>query len=301
MRTAIKFMIVPLLLVALIAMDAGFADAKRFGGGRSFGGSRSFSKSYSKPVSPTKQGTAGSTATQGTQRPSRFGGMGGMFGGLLAGTLLGSMFFGHPFAGGGMMDILLIGGLIFLAMKLFRRRRPAPQVAGGRSGGMSYGGGGPQPHEDSSMQRQAHGAWGGLGSTQGAAESAPELDLPAGFDTDEFLEGAKLAFNRLQASWDSRDMDDISQFTTGAVLNEIKSQAAQDPGPSRTEILMVNARLLEVKQEGGATLATVYFDALMREDTSGGSEQVREVWHFKQDDTVQGGMWLVDGLQQLEN
>ncbi|MBU1002640.1 MAG: 39S ribosomal protein L45 [Proteobacteria bacterium] len=301
MRIALKLLFVPLLLVTLLAMDAGFADAARFGGGRSFGGSRSFSKSFSKPVSPTKQSAVGSSAASSAPRSPRFGGMGGMFGGLLAGTLLGSMFFGQPFAGGGLMDILLIGGLIFLAMKLFRRRQPAAQMASGRSAGMSYGGGGPQPEDETVLQRQSHGAWGGLGSTQGAAETVPGLDLPAGFDADEFLEGAKLAFNRLQASWDTRDLEDISQFTSEAVLDEIKNQAAQDPSPSRTEILMVNARLLEVKVQAPATLATVYFDALMRENATGGSEQVREVWHFRMDPDVKGGMWLVDGLQQLED
>lgn len=299
MRTALKFLIVPLFIVALVAMDASLADARRFGGGRSFGGSRSFSKSYSKPVTPQRQTMGGASATRNT-RNSRFGGMGGLFGGLLAGTLLGSLFFGHPFAGGGMMDILLIGGLIFLFMKLFRGRRPSPQAAAGRSGGMSYGGGGPQPQQDV-HQRSSNAGWGGLGSTSGAAEAAPGIDVPAGFDTDEFLEGAKLAFNRLQASWDARDIDDIAEFTTTAVQQEIRRQAAEDPSPSRTEILMVNARLLEAKTEGGATLATVYFDALMREDAAGGTEQVREVWHFKKDDSVKGGMWLLDGLQQLAN
>lgn len=301
MRTALKLMIVPLLLAALMAMDVGLADAARFGGGRSFGGSKSFSRSYSKPISPQKQGSAGSSATQAAPRNSRFGGMGGLFGGLLAGTLLGSLFFGHPFAGGGLMDILLIGGVIFLALKLFRRRQPATQMAGGRSGGMSYGGGGPQPDDANTMQDRAQGAWGGLGGARGMAETVPDLDLPAGFDADEFLEGAKLAFNRLQASWDSRDLEDISQFTSAAVLDEIKRQAQEDPTPSRTEVLMLNARLLEVKEQDGATLVTVYFDALVREDAAGGSEQVREVWHFKKDEAVQDGMWLLDGLQQLEN
>ncbi len=124
--------------------------------------------------------------------------------------------------------------------------------------------------------------------------------MPPGFDEAEFLQGAKAAYARLQASWDARDMEDIRQFTTGAVFSEISAQAQADPGPSRTEVLMVEARLLEARTEGPATLATVYFDALLRETRGGGTEQVREVWHFRRQDDTAGGMWLLDGIQQLE-
>jgi len=302
MRTAMKLLIVPLLLAVLLALAPGQADAARFGGGRSFGGGGSFSRSYSKPITPQRQSTFGSSsATQGMRQPSRFGGMGGLFGGLLAGSLLGSLFFGHPFAGGGLMDILLIGGLIFLFLKMFGGRRPSPQATAGRDGGMSYGGGGPQTGFEGAAERRAQNAWGGLGATPGQADAAPGVQVPAGFDTEEFLKGAKLAFNRLQASWDARDLSDIAQFTSEEVLSEIRSQAAADPRPSRTDVLMVNARLLEVQEEGANLVATVYFDALMREEQGGATEQVREVWHFKKNAAERGGMWLLYGLQQLEN
>lgn len=301
MRSVLKLLIVPLLVLAIAAMDASPAQAKRFGGGRSFGGSRSFGKSYSRPVSPTRQSATG---TQGMGRTSRFGGMGGLFGGLLAGSLLGSLFFGHGFGGVGLMDLLLIGGGIYLLMRFLRSRRPATQHAG-REGGMSYGGSGPQydngqAYGGQTMHRDAGGSgWGGLGSQGGTADAAQGITLPPGFDVDEFLEGAKLAFNRLQASWDARDMDDIAQFTSPAVLEEVRRQAAEDPTPSATEVLMVNARLLEAKEEGPATLATVYFDAIMREERGGPTDQVREVWHFRKD--TNSASWILDGLQQLAN
>lgn len=298
MRNALKFLVVPLLVLALAAMDASPAQAKRFGGGRSFGGSKSYSKSYKKSVSPSQ--SQSSKGTQNMQRPSRFGGLGGMFGGLLAGTLLGSMLFGGGFGGVGMFDLLLLGGGIWLLMRFLRARRPAAQHAG-RTGGMSYGGGGPQYGQtydaEPTRRTAANSGWGGLGSQGGMADAAKGITLPPNFDSDEFLEGAKIAFNRLQASWDARDMDDIAQFASPAVLEEIRRQAAQDPSQSVTEVLMVNARLLEAKQDGTATLATVYFDALMREEKGGPTDQVREVWHFRR--KTDSGAWVLDGLQQL--
>jgi predicted lipid-binding transport protein (Tim44 family) len=64
--------------------------------------------------------------------------------------------------------------------------------------------------------------------------------------------------------------------------------------------MMVNARLLEVKEEGGMTNATVYYDVLLREDPSQSQpSQVREVWHFVKP-VGSDGMWKLDGIQQLE-
>ncbi|WP_035252800.1 Tim44 domain-containing protein [Desulfocurvus vexinensis] len=288
MRIIVQFFAVALLALAVCAVDASPADAARFGGGKSFGGNKSFNQNYSKPAPTQRQ-----TGQQQMGAPARpgMGAMGGMLGGLLAGTLLGSLFFGQPFAGGGMLDILLIGGVLFLLFRLLRGRRPMAQPAGA---GMGYGG---PPSGPMTRDAGPGAAWGGLAS---AADARPEVSTPPGFDEAEFLQGAKAAYGRLQTSWDARDLDDIRQFTTDAVFSEIGAQAQADPGPSRTEVLMVDARLLEARAEGPATLATVYFDALLRENQGGTTAQVREVWHFRRQDDVSGGMWLLDGIQQLE-
>ena len=303
----IAFLLIPVLAAVFILGMIAEADAKRFGGGRSFGSKPMFSKSFSKPVpkAPLNQNKSALNTPQ-TQRRGLFGGMGGMFGGLLAGTLLGSLLFGGGFGGIGFFDILLLVGGFFLIRKLFRARQTQQQSAYQGSGYSNYNQQQYTQEEDySSMQRQAQDAWANLRSTPAggsqAQETQPDVSVPAGFDSDEFLEGAKVVFNRLQQSWDARDLDDIKQFTTQEVYEAIKQQAEDDPQPSRTEILMANARLLEVKDEAEGILATVYFDVLMRESkTAQHPEQVREVWHFlkaKKD----GSMWLLDGIQQLEN
>ncbi|NJB69261.1 putative lipid-binding transport protein (Tim44 family) [Desulfobaculum xiamenense] len=301
MNNLLKFVLVPLVMIAIVAASADFADAKRLGGGRSFGGSKSYQNSYTKPVSPTRQSATSGTGMVNNQR-SRFGGFGGFLGGMLAGSLLGSLFFGHPFAGGGFMDLIILGGLAFLLFKLFRRRSASSPQYATQGAGMSYGGAGPDPGTTSYRtggQDQAASGWSTLGGGASAAQE-PSVPVPPGFDEKEFLEGAKVAFSRLQGSWDARDLEDIAQFVSPAVLAEIREQAAQDPTPSRTEILMLNARLLEVRQEGQRTVATVFFDVFLRESPAAGSEQVREVWHFLREEGVAGDMWRLDGIQQLE-
>ena len=132
------------------------------------------------------------------------------------------------------------------------------------------------------------------------AVAAPRI--PPGFDQDEFMKGARAAYTRLQDSWNKRDMEDIRQFTSPEVFEEIRRQALEDPGPGKTEIVLVKAQLLEVDDVGPETVASVYFDVLMRErPEEERPKQVREVWHFSRKNNVAKSFWRLEGIQQLED
>ena len=76
-------------------------------------------------------------------------------------------------------------------------------------------------------------------------------------------------------------------------------QKAEDPNPSQTQILLVNASLQSVEEFGDKDRAAVYFDVVMREDPN--QEQpthAREIWTFVRQH--QTGNWQLDGLQQVE-
>lgn len=287
------------------------ADAARLGGGRSFGGSSIMSRPAPRmPAGGSTFQQPGANlnrqATAGAATASRFGGMGGLFGGLLAGSLLGSLFMGHGFAGsGGLLDIVIIGVVIYVVYRFLRRRRDNSASVGqspyaDRSdtpyGNSTYGNTG-QPRAG------AGSAWDSLRGDQTAGTSHYDeprsTTIPADFDQEEFLRGAKMAYVRLQESWDKRDLTDISQFATPAVLDVLKTQLAEEPDPTTTELLMVNATLMEVKNEGASQRAAVFFDVLMREDPKAAQpEQVREVWHFVR--PLDGSeSWRLDGIQQM--
>lgn len=292
-----KALLTALLFAAsLLVVAAGDADAARFGGGRSFGSKPSMQRSTPAPTQQ-KPPMANAAPSAAAQKPGLFGGMGGMLGGLLAGTLIGSLLFGGGFHGGGIMDLLLIALALYLGFKLFARFRASkPAPAGGPPNAAPYEASAPEP-----MQRQsAADAWSTLSggsASQAAAPAGPSV--PLGFDVEEFLRGAKLAFNRLQASWDKRDINDIAQFTSDAVLKEVKAQFETDPTPGTTEVLLVNAQLLSVTEEEGQQTATVYFDVLLRETPRTDTTQVREVWHFVR--PIHGtSTWKLDGIQQVE-
>jgi predicted lipid-binding transport protein (Tim44 family) len=130
------------------------------------------------------------------------------------------------------------------------------------------------------------------------AVTAPAI--PPGFNSEEFLKGAKAAYNRLQDSWNKRDLEDIRLFTSPEVWEEIKRQVMEEPDGGKTEIILVNAKLLEVNSEGDDTVASVYFDVLMRESAEEQRpKQVREVWHFSKKE-VSDSFWRLEGIQQME-
>lgn len=280
----LAYLFLPLIALTLLLFAwPDLADAKRMGGGGSFGSK----PSYSKPASPAKDSPA--MARQAAPNtPSRFGGLGGMFGGLLMGGLLGSMLFGGGgFAGPGMLDILLLAVGGFLLFKFVKSRRAATA----NSGPYAYAG------NEEVQNKTSFGGWGQQGFEPQATQGPV---MPKGLDEQEFLSGAKALYTRMQASWDRRDLDDIRQFTSPEVHVEIARQAALDPASGRTEILMVEARVLEARTIGTETVISVLFDAMLREDDANApAEQVREVWHIRRDESATSPQWTLEGIQQL--
>ena len=296
-----------LLTAGLIACLIPDADAARIGGGRSFGG-RSYMSVPAKnpaPSSSFRQQNAysrnqnASAANTAASRPSRGGLFGGILGGLLAGTLLGSLF-GGGFGGFGMIDILLFGALAFFLVRFLRRRASSQSAESVRR------------HEEP-VQEQAvpsnTSMWEDLASGNGRQTGVPagaaaagyggaasERSVPDSFDQEDFMKGARAVYVRMNESWDRRDLDDIAQFSTPAFMDEIRRQAEADPKPCKTEILLVNASLLETDFEEKPERAQVYFEVKLREDPSSQEvSTVREVWHFCRND---GETWKLDGIQQ---
>ena len=298
--------ILVLLCCSLVFTLADDALAARLGGGRSFG-SKPFMSTPAPAPRPqtTFQNKPSAAQPQAQAAPAArpgglFGGMGGLMGGLLAGTLIGSLLGGHGFAGGGFMDILLIGLMVFLGLKLFAAFRGSQKPAQASAG--AQGAQADQTQPGMMRNDSASSGWDvlrGQGSSGEAETPGPQIPMPPGFDADEFLRGAKMAYTRLQTAWDKRDMNDISQFTTEAVQESVREQMEADPKPSNTEILLVNAQLLGVANEGAEQYAQVFFDVLLRESPDQQTpSSAREVWHFMR--PVTGGNWKLDGIQQVD-
>jgi predicted lipid-binding transport protein (Tim44 family) len=288
-KHVILLSLIGLLCAVFLVNEA--AEAARMGGGKSFGSSPSYQRSAPAPSPSTGSPTSpGVSRPAPTATPSPMGGRwGGMLGGMLMGGLIGSMLFGggHAWGGPSLIDLVVIGGGLFLLFRFLRSRREATQTAGSPTG---Y-----------SFDKGASQGWGTSGIDPVTAPPTDEpAPIPADFDQADFMKGAKLMYNRLQAAWDKRDLADIRQFTSNEVYEEIRRQAQESPAPGKTELLLVNPRLLEVRDVDGHRVASVLYDVMMREDGDERARQVREIWHFSREAKDAQAFWVLEGIQQVE-
>ncbi|WP_425261331.1 TIM44-like domain-containing protein [Rubrivivax sp. RP6-9] len=103
--------------------------------------------------------------------------------------------------------------------------------------------------------------------------------LPTDPQVEDFLQVARQSFVRLQAAWDAADLRALAALTTDQLLAELQDQlAARGPGPNRTEVLKLDARLLGIEELQEAFVASVEFSGLIRERLDDGAAPFRELW-----------------------
>ncbi len=302
------------LILGFGLMISGVSDveAKRFGGAGSFGGRSSYSSPFKRsantaPRRSASQQKAYQQNQAARQSMSRRGGLMGMLGGLALGGLLGSLFFGGAFEGLNFMDILIFGGIAYLLYKMFAAKAGAGQQttyqrSSYNDNNSQYSFGSDQQEStgfdtDVMFKKNAQ-------AQQGFDQDADDADfdqnqVPQGFNEEEFLKGAVAAYKDLQHAWDNKDLAEIRGLTTDSVFAEIQSQIKSMEYENHTDILKIDAELLNVRELGSELEAVVLFDSILREEEDSQAEQIREVWHFiKPKNSIQP-KWYLDGIQQL--
>jgi predicted lipid-binding transport protein (Tim44 family) len=261
------------------------AEARRIGGGRSSGMQRNVTPQSptapaqnAVPAKPTQAQPAAAPQPSGMSR--WLGPLAGLAAGIGLAAMLSHFGLGEGFAS--IIMMLLIGMAVFFVIRLlFRRRAPQSQP-------LQYAGNTPAP-----MRFEAPPGGGG------AAASAATGSIPAGFDVDGFLRQAKLNFVRLQAANDARNIEDVRNFTTPEMFAEIRLEM-QERGDAaqQTDVVTLNAELLDVAEEGKQYVASVRFHGAIRETEGAAPEAFDEVWHLTK--PVDGNRgWAVAGIQQL--
>ncbi|MBZ0126712.1 MAG: 39S ribosomal protein L45, partial [Rhodocyclaceae bacterium] len=186
------------------------------------------------------------------------------------------------------MILLLVAAAVFVFRLLTRKRMPQSQS-------LQYAAGTGAGNTPLRFDAQPAAA----GATAGAAHPSAAGRVPAGFDVDGFLRQAKLNFVRLQAAHDTGNIEDIRNFTTPEVFAEIRLQMNErGDAPQQTDVVTLNAELLEVVEEGAQYVASVRFSGAIRETEGAAPEAFDETWHLtKPVDGSRG--WAVAGIQQL--
>ena len=259
---------IALLCSALAATDA---DARRLGGSRSVGTQRN--------VTPPPVSTPAKPAQQEAAQPAGSRWM-PILGGLALGGLLGYLFSGSGLGGVLLLALLAIG--VVLALRaLARRRAVAPSQA------MQYAAdlgtetvAAPLPVQPASV------------ATRGGA-------VPAGFDAAGFLRAAKLNFVKLQVANDVRELEEIREFTTREMFDELRQDIlTRGSEAQQTDVVALNADLLEVATENDKHWASVRFSGMVRETPGTAPVGFEEVWNLVKPADGSSG-WLLAGIQQM--
>ena len=299
----LTFLAVALFAFGLTALDA---EAKRMGGGGSMGKQRqSINLNRQQQAAPQapQSGKAASPASQAAPAAGASKWLGPLAG-LAAGGLLASLLMGGAFDGINMMDILVLIGIaaaIFFIMRMMRgsaggRQTQRPmQYSGAAAGGM---GGVPFPNRDISAPA------GGTGSSYGRQSTGTTdvLDIPADFDVESFLKQAKRSFIALQLAHDAGDLEEIRAYTTPNLFAEISNQVAERGNMAQqTDVIFVDAALLDVINEGNHAIASVRFTGELRDASNAQPEPFDEIWHVEKDLSASDSGWLLAGIQQADD
>jgi predicted lipid-binding transport protein (Tim44 family) len=130
-------------------------------------------------------------------------------------------------------------------------------------------------------------------------QATTAAQLPAGFDASSFLRGAKMNFMKLQAANDRGQVDDLREFTTDEMFDELKKDIAErGAAAQQTDVEGLNADLLEVATEGDRHWASVRFSGLVRETPGAAPAGFEEVWNLVKPANGSSG-WLLAGIQQM--
>nr|WP_058321782.1 Tim44 domain-containing protein [Sinorhizobium sp. GL28] len=274
------------LTVALTVVDV--AEARRSGGGFGSRGTRTFSQPPVTRTAPTNAApidrsmtprqdasptatnpAAGQTrpnATQPNARPGFFSGFGGsLLGGLMVGGLIG-MLMGGGFGGaagflGLIVQMLLIGGLIMLAMRFFGRNRQQTAYAGPSERSSA------QPNGMPSFKIPSIGGAesGGQANTRptAAPTPAPVTDGPA----DEIgvqqadLEQFEKMLKDVQAAYAAEDYGTLRRLTTPEAMSylaeELSDNATSGVKNDVRDVHLVQGDVAEAWSENGTDYATV--------------------------------------------
>src|SRR6266436_4762051 len=90
----------------------------------------------------------------------------------------------------------------------------------------------------------------------------------------------------------------LRQVTTEDMFNTLKGDVVAHSGAQQTDVVTLNAALLELVTEGGLHWASVRFSGSIREEANALAEPFEEIWHVRKPVTGSSG-WLLAGIQQL--
>jgi predicted lipid-binding transport protein (Tim44 family) len=293
MNRSFVFAVVAVFLTTLVAL--GDVDAKRLGGGKSLGTQRQSvapppSGPAADPVMP-QTGAAAAKAAPTTPGPATAPASGasrwlGPIAGIAAGLGLAALLshFGLPegFASFLLLGLLAVG--VVLVFRMMAARRATAMASSPRSDAATAG----RVFDAAPARVEPR-------IVPGPANAAKRL--PPDFDAAGFMREATLQFRRLQTAWDVGDRKALANVMTSAMAAEIGHDLEERGAHQATDIVSLNAEMLEMTTEAGTHWASVRFTGLMREDGAPEPTELDEIWNLSKPVDGSSG-WLLAGIRQ---
>jgi predicted lipid-binding transport protein (Tim44 family) len=301
MKKILLTVFIALLGVSFVALDA---QARRLGGGGTSGLQRQMPARPTPTSPPAQQAPAATPAPAGATTPgaaprrSWMGPIAGLAAGLGLAALASHLGMGAEF--GNLLMIMLLAVAAVAAIRFVTRRlgpaAPTPVDAAGTKE-LQFAGEGAPPA--GSVTSPAPGGAASL-STPGLAPAllAAGPTLPSGFDSAGFERIAKLIFIRMQAANDRADLEDLRQFATPEMFAVFRLDL-QDrrSAPQQTDVVQLDAQILDFAQEDARQVVSVRFHGLIREERDGAAAPFDEVWHLVKP-TDGSRDWAIAGIAQ---
>jgi len=211
---------------------------------------------------------------------------------------------GQPSEGPGLIEILIVAGLIVLVVRFLQSRpsdrddqdrrdlpedKPPPRRfilsndPWDRLRSKPKQPAEPKPETDTPDQERP--------LPPNDATSAPELAAEPAQTDEDFLRGAKMLYSRIAASLAEGDLEDAKQFCGPKALSQL--QAAPH---ARAEIMLLSASLVEQKQTGDRITATVAYQALERQGDETTPQNRRSTWIFGKPAADPAANWTLDEI-----
>jgi predicted lipid-binding transport protein (Tim44 family) len=289
----VRHLIVGTVIAALtLGLPAFDAEAKRLGGG---GIKRSVpTQPAPKPATPPQNAPAqqqnaaptapAAAAAAAPAKRSWMGPLAGLAAGLGLAALASHFGFGEALAN--IMTMVLIGLAVMLVIGFVMRRMTAKKAV-------------PQ-----GMQFAGAGAPFGQSSTPAPAAAMPAAAQIAAApvsnaDDAAFEQIAKRVFIRMQAANDAGDQNDLRRFTTPQMYASIQQELLDRKGTQRTDVLELQAQVVDRAEEQGEQIVSVRFSGLIREHSEEAAQSFNEIWHLVRP-LDESREWAIAGIQTTD-
>ena len=321
-----------------LSLAPGDADAKRLGAGKPAGMQRqapATSPNAATPAAPAAQpgvaAAAGGAAAAAGKR-SWMGPLAGLAAGLGIAALFSHLGMGAGLANFVMMALLAVAAVVAIRFVMSRMAGKSgstggPQLAGAGAplgdAAASANAWQAQPPAAQTLQRSALDSpataaavapASSVGPAMLAAPTAPTalttpvapaapvapVALPGGMPAADFERLAKMVFIRMQAANDAANIDDLRKFTTPELFASLRLDL-QERGAAKqqTDVVQIDAQVVEVAQEKGQDIVTVRFHGLIREAAEAGAEPFNELWHLVRP-ADGAGDWAIAGITPVQ-